>query len=52
MEDVEHTSQDDRDETPSQRADRNFVELLQELRVAQAGVQILFGFLLALAFSP
>jgi hypothetical protein len=33
-------------ETEEQRADRNFVDLLQELRVAQTGVQILFGFLL------
>ena len=27
------------------------VELLQELRMAQTGVQILFGFLLALSFT-
>jgi hypothetical protein len=40
-----------RHETESQRLDRNFNELLQELRVAQAGVQILFGFLLSLAFQ-
>lgn len=40
-----------RDESPEQRADRNFGELLQELRVAQTGVQMLFGFLLTLAFS-
>ncbi|HEY0638593.1 MAG TPA: DUF6328 family protein [Pseudonocardiaceae bacterium] len=38
-------------ETPRQRLDRNFNELLQELRVAQAGVQILFGFLLSIAFT-
>ncbi|MHA5050679.1 DUF6328 family protein [Streptomyces sp. SD15] len=42
----------DRDETPLERADRNFGELLQELRVTQAGVQILFAFLLTLAFTP
>jgi len=35
---------------PLQRADRNFSELLQELRVAQTGVQILFAFLLTLSF--
>jgi hypothetical protein len=35
-------------ETEEQRADRNFIDLLQELRVAQTGVQILFGFLLTL----
>lgn len=42
---------DQRDETPLQRADRNFVELLQELRVVLTGVQILFGFLLTASFS-
>lgn len=40
-----------RNESDAQRLDRNFGELLQELRVAQAGVQILFGFLLSLAFQ-
>lgn len=40
-----------RGEQPLQRADRNFVELLQELRVAQTGVQILFAFLLTLSFT-
>jgi hypothetical protein len=38
-------------ETESERWQRNFAELLQELRVAQTGVQILFAFLLILAFS-
>ena len=42
---------DGRDETDNERADRNFVELLQELRVAQTGVQILFAFLLTLPFT-
>lgn len=41
-----------RGESEVQQADRNFVELLQELRVAQTGVQILFAFLLGLAFTP
>jgi hypothetical protein len=41
-----------RDEVPLQRADRNFIELLQELRVVFTGVQILLGFLLTLSFSP
>jgi Family of unknown function (DUF6328) len=36
------------DETEAERADRNFAELLQELRVAQTGVQILFAFLLTM----
>jgi hypothetical protein len=40
-----------RNETPLERADRNFAELLQEVRVTQAGVQILFAFLLTLAFT-
>jgi hypothetical protein len=38
-------------ETQKQRWDRNFADLLQELRVAQTGVQILFAFLLTLPFS-
>ena len=37
---------DDRDESEAERADRNLGELLQELRVAGLGVQVLFGFLL------
>jgi hypothetical protein len=43
---------DGRDETPSERYDRNWIEVLQELRVLQTGTQILTGFLLALAFQP
>ena len=39
------------EETEEKRWQRNFHELLQELRVAQTGVQILFAFLLALVFS-
>lgn len=42
---------DGRNETPAARWDRNYVELLQELRVAQTGVQILFAFLLTVPFS-
>ncbi len=41
----------DRDETPAEQADRNFTDLLQELRVSQTGVQFLFAFLLILAFQ-
>ncbi|MBT2375975.1 hypothetical protein AMK21_22030 [Streptomyces sp. CB00316] len=41
-----------REETEEERADRQWSELLQELRVAQTGVQILFGFLLAVVFQP
>jgi hypothetical protein len=42
---------DGRNETADERADRNFGELLQELRVAQTGVQILFAFLVTLPFT-
>lgn len=35
-----------------ERLDRNWQELLQELRVAQTGVQILTGFLLTIPFTP
>jgi hypothetical protein len=45
------TTDDGRGENDLQRLDRNFNELLQELRVAQTGVQILFAFLLTVAFS-
>lgn len=38
-------------ESPDAKLRRNVNELLQELRVAQAGVQILFGFLLAVTFT-
>ena len=41
----------DRDETEAQRLDRNWSSLLQELRVAQTGVQLLTGFLLTLPFQ-
>ncbi|WP_171165368.1 DUF6328 family protein [Streptomyces sp. I05A-00742] len=41
-----------RDESPEERADRRWNELLQEVRVAQTGVQILFGFLLTVVFTP
>ncbi|MFJ4191014.1 DUF6328 family protein [Kitasatospora sp. NPDC089509] len=39
-------------ENPAVRADRRLVELLQELRVLQTGVQIVFAFLLGVAFTP
>ncbi|MFE2233456.1 DUF6328 family protein [Streptomyces sp. NPDC059442] len=40
-----------RHETPNERADRRWSELIQEIRVAQTGVQILFGFLLTVVFT-
>lgn len=52
--------QDDRDrpvgeggrrETPNEKLDRNWNELLQELRVTQTGTQILTGFLLTVPFQ-
>lgn len=41
-----------RDETVEERADRMWGDLIQEVRVAQTGVQILFGFLLTVVFTP
>ncbi|MEU7583285.1 DUF6328 family protein [Streptomyces sp. NPDC041068] len=41
-----------RRETEEERADRRWNELIQEVRVAQTGVQILFGFLLTVVFAP
>jgi hypothetical protein len=40
-----------RSETPTERLDRNWSTLLQELRVTQTGVQVLTGFLLTLPFQ-
>lgn len=40
-----------RDESEDERYDRNFNELLQELRVTQTGTQIFFAFLLTIAFT-
>ena len=41
----------ERDESAKERLDRNFQELLQGLRVALPGVQVLFAFLLILPFQ-
>ncbi|MFC8292542.1 DUF6328 family protein [Streptomyces sp. NPDC057242] len=41
-----------RHETSEERADRRWTELIQEIRVAQTGVQILLGFLLTVVFTP
>jgi hypothetical protein len=40
-----------REENEAQRLDRHWNELLQELRLAQTGTQILFAFLLSIAFT-
>lgn len=42
---------DGRNETPLERLDRNWSNLLQELRVVQTGVQVLTGLLLTLPFQ-
>lgn len=44
--------EDGRDETPLEKADRNWGDILQELRAVQTGTQIITGFLLAVAFQP
>src|SRR5271156_7011703 len=56
--DVDHPRDDQqwdrgerRGETETQRLDRNWNSLLQELRVVQTGVQLLTGFLLTLPFQ-
>src|SRR3954465_15454242 len=38
-------------ESPKERHDRELIELLNELRVALPGVQVLFAFLLAVPFA-
>jgi uncharacterized protein DUF6328 len=40
-----------REETEKERLDRNLIELLNELRVALPGVQVLFAFLLTVPFT-
>ncbi|MEU8851418.1 DUF6328 family protein [Streptomyces sp. NPDC048564] len=49
---TEHERRTGRDETEDERADRMWGELIQEIRVAQMGVQILFAFLLTVVFTP
>lgn len=57
MDAVDHPERDqnwdntERSETETERLDRNWVSLLQELRVVQTGVQLLTGFLLTLPFQ-
>ncbi|MEU9112674.1 DUF6328 family protein [Streptomyces sp. NPDC048483] len=52
MESHPHHPAHGRDESVEERADRRWSELLQEVRVTQTGVQILFGFLLTVVFTP
>jgi hypothetical protein len=51
VETLEEIGSDGRNETVLERCDRNLVELMQEVRVAQTGVQILFAFLLSVPFT-
>jgi hypothetical protein len=39
-------------ETPKQRVNRELIELLNEIRIALPGVQVLFAFLLVVPFGP
>ena len=48
---VTTTPDDGRHETPNERYDRNWNELMQEFRVLQTGTQIMAGFLLTLPFQ-
>jgi hypothetical protein len=48
---AEDTGTDGRDESRDERLDRNWDELLQELRITQTGLQLLSGFLLTLPFT-
>lgn len=49
--DVTSTPNNGRRETPNERSDRNWNELMQEFRVLQTGTQIMAGFLLTLPFQ-
>src|SRR3954447_9404198 len=44
--------EDGRDESDTQRSDRNWNEMLQETRIVQTGTQILSGVLLTIVFQP
>jgi Family of unknown function (DUF6328) len=52
MDRADSTTEAERHESEPERDDRNLIEILQEARVVQTGVQILFGFLLAASFEP
>jgi Family of unknown function (DUF6328) len=44
-------SDEDRDETRDETLDRNTIELLNELRIAATGIQVMFAFLLVVPFN-
>lgn len=52
MDEPQGEQREGRHETRDERMDRNWDELLQELRVTQTGVQLLSAFLLTLPFQP
>lgn len=47
-----HEGAESGDDSAEKRADRRWGEMLQEVRVSQTGAQVLFGFLLSVAFAP
>ncbi|GGI46470.1 hypothetical protein BCL57_001219 [Agromyces flavus] len=49
---IEDDGDEYRDETPGERLDRKWNDILQELRVVMTGTQLITGFLLAVAFQP
>lgn len=51
LEKESHVENPHRDETETERIDRNLAELIHELRVAIPGVQVLFAFLLTMPFN-
>ncbi len=48
---AEKPADDGRDETQLERLDRNTIELVQEMRVASVGIQVLLAFLLVVPFQ-
>ena len=51
MNDRSQEAEQERHETPPERLDRNTVELLNELRIAGTGIQVMFAFLLVVPFN-
>jgi hypothetical protein len=49
--DSSQEAEDQRHETPTERLDRNTLELLNELRIAGTGIQVMFAFLLIVPFN-
>jgi Family of unknown function (DUF6328) len=49
--DPDRPPESDRDERPGERLDRNTIELLNELRVAGTGIQVMLAFLLVVPFQ-